>query len=121
MNSAAALMFFLPGVCTHTDTEGKKRKARVLNILKYKKTQYSMNTLYEAGVTTTCEGKWRGWITVRSVVEILLHLKTIKTIRVKYVNDNYHPNIIYTYSFQLYLEFIALELYCNKGFRASIH
>ena len=25
---------YLPGVCTHTDTEGKQRKARVRNILK---------------------------------------------------------------------------------------
>ena len=31
---AAALVFYLPGVCTHTDTEGKQRKARVRNILK---------------------------------------------------------------------------------------
>ena len=33
-SSAAALVFYLPGVCTHTDTEGKQRKARVQNILK---------------------------------------------------------------------------------------
>ena len=46
-SSAAALVFYLPGVCTHTDTEGKQRKARVRNILKdSKKTQYLMNTLY---------------------------------------------------------------------------
>ena len=32
--SAAALVFYLPGVCTHTDTEGKQRKPRVWNILK---------------------------------------------------------------------------------------
>ena len=45
-SSAAALVFYLPGVCTLTDTEGKQRKARVLNILKSsKKTQYLMNTL----------------------------------------------------------------------------
>ena len=37
----------LPGVCTHTDTEGKLRKARVRNILKSsEKTQYLMNALY---------------------------------------------------------------------------
>ena len=42
--SAAALMFYLPVVCTHTDTEGK---VRVRNILKSsEKTQYLMNTLY---------------------------------------------------------------------------
>ena len=45
-SSAAALVFYLPGVCTHTDTEGKQRKVRVRNILKSsKKTQYLMNTL----------------------------------------------------------------------------
>ena len=33
-SSAAALVFYLPGVCTHTDPEGKQRKARVRNILK---------------------------------------------------------------------------------------
>ena len=32
--SAVALVFYLPGVCTHTDTKGKKRKVRVWNILK---------------------------------------------------------------------------------------
>ena len=36
-SSAAALVFYLPGACTHTDTEGKQRKARVLNILKIRK------------------------------------------------------------------------------------
>ena len=47
VSSAAALVLYLPGVCTHTDTEGKQRKARVRNILKSsKKTQYLMNTLY---------------------------------------------------------------------------
>ena len=46
-SSAAALVFYLPGVCTHTDTEGKQRKTRVRNILKsLEKTQYLMNTLY---------------------------------------------------------------------------
>ena len=46
-SSAAALVFYLPGVCTHTDTKGRQRKARVRNILKSsKKTQYLMNTLY---------------------------------------------------------------------------
>ena len=45
-SSAAALVFYLPGVSTHTDTEGKQRKARVRNTLKSKKTQYLMNTLY---------------------------------------------------------------------------
>ena len=45
--SAAALVFYLPGVCTHIDTKGKQRKTRVQNILKsLEKTQYLMNTLY---------------------------------------------------------------------------
>ena len=33
-SSAAALVFYLLGVCTHTDTEGKQRKTRVRNLLK---------------------------------------------------------------------------------------
>ena len=33
-SSAAALVCYLPGVCTHTDTEGKQRKTRVWTILK---------------------------------------------------------------------------------------
>ena len=35
VSSVAALVFYLAGVCTHTDTEGKQRKARVRDILKY--------------------------------------------------------------------------------------
>ena len=33
-SSAAALVYYLPGVYTHTDTNGKQRKTRVRNILK---------------------------------------------------------------------------------------
>ena len=33
-SSAAALVFYLPCACTHTDTEGKQRKPRVRNIFK---------------------------------------------------------------------------------------
>ena len=33
-SSAAALVFYLPGVCVHNDTEGKQRNARVGNIFK---------------------------------------------------------------------------------------
>ena len=33
-SSAAALVFYLPVVCTHTDTKGKQRQTRVRNILK---------------------------------------------------------------------------------------
>ena len=47
-SSAAALVFYLPCVCTHTDIKGKQRKARVGNIIlkSSEKTQYLMNTLY---------------------------------------------------------------------------
>ena len=39
-SSAAALVFYLPCVCTHTDTEGKS-KTNLRNILKsFGKTQY---------------------------------------------------------------------------------
>ena len=34
VSSAASLVFYLPGVCTQTDTKGKQRKARIRNILK---------------------------------------------------------------------------------------
>ena len=34
-SSAAVLVFYLPGVFTHTDTNGKQRKTRVWNILKF--------------------------------------------------------------------------------------
>ena len=47
VSSAVAPVFYLPGVCTHTDTEGKQGKTRVRNIRKsLEKTQYLMNTLY---------------------------------------------------------------------------
>ena len=36
-SSAEALVFYLPGVCTHTDTEGKQRKTRVRNLLNVNK------------------------------------------------------------------------------------
>ena len=46
--SASALVFYLPVMCTHTDTEGKQRKVRVQNYFKiFEKTQYLMNTLYK--------------------------------------------------------------------------
>ena len=46
-SSAAVLVFDLP-LCTHTDTEGKPREARVRNIFYnlQKNTLYLMNTLY---------------------------------------------------------------------------
>ena len=33
-SSTASLVFYLPCVCSHTDTEGEQRKARVRNILR---------------------------------------------------------------------------------------
>ena len=49
-SSAAALVFYLPGLCSHTDTEGKQRKARVRNILKSLKksifNEHPVNVLY---------------------------------------------------------------------------
>ena len=43
-SSAAALVFYLPGVCTYTGTKGKQRKTTVRNILKYlEKAQYLIN------------------------------------------------------------------------------
>ena len=35
-SSAAALVFYLPGVCTHTDTEGKQSPENILNLRKNK-------------------------------------------------------------------------------------
>ena len=47
-------MFYLPGVCTHTDTEGKQRKARVRNILKFLR----KNTIFnEHPVFVVCNAK----------------------------------------------------------------
>ena len=47
-SSAAALVFYLPGVCTHTLTP---RENRVRNIFKNtEKTQYLMNTLYKNNI-----------------------------------------------------------------------
>ena len=44
---SAGVLSYLPGLCTHTETEGKQRKAKVRNILKSsEKTQYLMNNLY---------------------------------------------------------------------------
>ena len=42
-SSAAALLFYLPGVCTHTDT---KRKQSPEYLKSSTKAQYLMNTLY---------------------------------------------------------------------------
>ena len=50
-SSAAAPEFYLPGVCTHIDTEGKQRKARVRNILKSSK---KPTIFYEHPVYLNC-------------------------------------------------------------------
>ena len=39
-SSATALVFYLPGVCTHTDAEGKQREGRVRNICKFLKKKH---------------------------------------------------------------------------------
>ena len=48
-SSAAALVFYLPVVCTHTNTVGKQRKASVRNILKSsgKNTIFNEHPVYE--------------------------------------------------------------------------
>ena len=42
-SSAAALVFYLHCVCTHTDNEGKQRKAEVRNISKFSKKKHNRN------------------------------------------------------------------------------
>ena len=58
-------------VRTHTDTEGKQRKASVRNILKYsKKIQYLMNTLYMVNIHL-----WSGWpmVIVYQLLNFYMH------------------------------------------------
>ena len=45
-SSAAALVFYLPGVCTHTDTKGKQRKTRVRNILKSLEKKFNEDSVF---------------------------------------------------------------------------
>ena len=54
-SSSVALVFYLPGVCTHTYTKGKQRKARVGNILKSSK-----NTIFNEHVELYMQltGQW---------------------------------------------------------------
>ena len=51
-SSAAVMVFYLPGMCTHTDTEGKQRKTRVRNILKSSEKNTIFNELH-VGWTTS--------------------------------------------------------------------
>ena len=46
-SSAAALVFYLPALCTQTDTEGKQSSEY---FEKLGKTQYLMNTLYKKAI-----------------------------------------------------------------------
>ena len=48
--SAAALVFYLPVVCTHTDTEGKQSKAKVRNIFK----NLEKNTIFNEHPVCIC-------------------------------------------------------------------
>ena len=49
-SSAAALVFYLSGVCTHTNDKSKTEKGQSQEYFKiFKKTQYLMNTLYLCG------------------------------------------------------------------------
>ena len=75
-SSVAALVFYLPGVCTQTDTEGKQRKAKVRNSLKYsEKTQHLMNTLY----VSPCPGM--------SVISLMIAFCSFERIRQRPVTD----------------------------------
>ena len=68
-SSPAALVFYLPGVCTHTDTEGKQRKDIVRNIFQKseKNTIFSEHpVVYEGSIAHLCFNKankqvFRAW------------------------------------------------------------
>ena len=70
VSSAAALVFYLPGVCTHTDTEGKQRKARVRNIIKSleKNTIFNEHPLYYS-VSSRCPGQIHPGERVQAILE----------------------------------------------------
>ena len=75
-SSAAALVFYLPGVFTHTDTKGKQRKARVRNILKsLEKTQYLINSLYFSAIAGYLQLLLQGLLR-KFLVEYILGLIT---------------------------------------------
>ena len=81
-SSVAALVFHLPGMCTHTNTKGKQREARVRNIFQifWKKTQYLLNTLYQKHKVKEEERKVLKGMTYRDAT----HLKKSSTLnRVK--------------------------------------
>ena len=70
--SAAALVFYLPGLCTHTDTEGKQRNARVLNILKSLEKNTILNE-HPVIVTVICNRNSNN-ILILQYLEFLLHI-----------------------------------------------
>ena len=49
-SSAEALVFYLPSVCTHTDAEGKQRKARVRKYFKI----FGKNTIFNEHPVHLC-------------------------------------------------------------------
>ena len=71
-SSAAALVFYLPGVCTHNDTEGKQRKAWVRNILKSSKKNTIFNEhhvcKYNKACQNECKQRWQGISAILSYV-----------------------------------------------------
>ena len=66
-----ALVFYLPCVCTHTDTEGEQRKVRVRKILKSseKKTIFNEHPVYTSSLAT----KPRITLSVRLYVQQLTY------------------------------------------------
>ena len=70
--SAAVLVFYLPVVCTHTDTEGKQRKARVRNILKSSEKNTIFNEhhvcKYNKACQNKCKQRWQGISAILSYV-----------------------------------------------------
>ena len=62
--AAAALVFYLPSVCTHTEPEGKQRKAGVRNILKSSKKKILSKLRFELSSCIICL-EWSnlvGWV-----------------------------------------------------------
>ena len=73
-SSAAALVFYLHGVCTHTDTEGKQRKTRVWNILK----SSEKNTIFNEHPIFTCHLSENYLTMMIALVLALLDLNLLK-------------------------------------------
>ena len=58
VSSAAALVFYLPGVCTHTDTEGKQEKGKSPEyfIIFEKNTIFNEHPVYDIMMKKTRDG-----------------------------------------------------------------